>query len=78
MLSPDPGHSLATRPEARPSTVSISRIERRRRVWTREMIPGAVLHTWGLDSRHNTKPALILRADRQPGVSEGRALSPSP
>jgi hypothetical protein len=33
---------------------------------------------WGLDSRHNTKPTLILRADRQPGVSEGRAPSPSP
>ena len=42
------------------------------------MIPGAVLHTWGLDSRHNTKPTLILRADRQLGVSEVRALSPSP
>jgi hypothetical protein len=33
-----------------------------------EEIPDAALHTWGLDSRQNTKPGLILRADGQQSV----------
>jgi hypothetical protein len=76
----DPRHSLAhPRTSGSPgtSTVAISLMERAAPRMNKE-IPDAAQRAWGLDSRQNTKPSLILHADGQQSVSRSRAPRPRP